>query len=103
VAEAAVPATQPLTLILALHAFASGCTALTGIESISNGVPAFRSPQAKNAGRTLIAMAILMGMLFLGSSGLTHFLGVVAGPQRTDSSPAGSPHWEIDWYSQMAF
>jgi amino acid transporter len=74
---------EPLTLVLVLHAFSTGCTALTGIEAISNGVPAFKSPQSKNAGRTLIVMALLMGALFLGSIGLTQFLGVVAGPQET--------------------
>jgi amino acid transporter len=74
---------EPLTLVLVLHAFSTGCTALTGIEAISNGVPAFKSPQSKNAGRTLIVMALLMGTLFVGSIGLTQFLGVVAGPQET--------------------
>ena len=74
---------EPLTLILVLHAFSTGCTALTGIEAISNGVPAFKSPQSKNAGRTLVVMALLMGILFVGSIGLTQFLGVVAGPQET--------------------
>src|SRR3990172_940154 len=53
----APPPLVPLTAILVLHAFSSGCTALTGIESISNGVPAFRPPEARNAGRTLIVMA----------------------------------------------
>ncbi len=76
-------ALQPLTLILILHAFSTGCTALTGIEAISNGVPAFKAPQSRNAGRTLIIMALLMGTLFLGSIGLTQLLGVVAGPQET--------------------
>jgi len=79
----AAPAAQPLSLFLVLHAFASGCTALTGIEAISNGVPAFEPPEAKNAGRTLIVMAILMGVLFLGSIGLTQFMAVIAGPQET--------------------
>jgi amino acid transporter len=74
---------QPLTLFLILHTFATGCTALTGIEAISNGVPAFQRPESKNAGRTLIAMAILMSILFVGSIGLTQFLGVIAGPQET--------------------
>ena len=82
-AVAAPVAIQPLTTLLILHAFSTGCTALTGIESISNGVPSFRPPEARNAGRTLIAMAILMGILFVGSIGLTQFLGVVAGPQET--------------------
>ena len=82
-ALSAPAAIEPLTLILVLHAFSTGCTALTGIEAISNGVPAFKSPQSRNAGRTLIVMALFMGALFLGSIGLTQFLGVVAGPQET--------------------
>jgi amino acid transporter len=79
----APPAAGPLTALLVLRAFSSGCTALTGIEAISNGVPAFRPPQAKNAQRTLVVMALLMAVLFLGSVGLTQGLGVVAGPEET--------------------
>ena len=48
---------QPLTLFLILGAFSNGCAALTGIEAISNGVPAFKKPEAKNAATTLVAMA----------------------------------------------
>ncbi len=83
VAAVQVVPTQPLTALLVLHAFATGCTALTGIEAISNGVPAFKEPQSQNAGRTLIVMALLMGSLFVGSIGLTQFLGVQAGPDET--------------------
>ncbi|MCC7354374.1 MAG: APC family permease [Anaerolineae bacterium] len=82
-AAVAPPPSQPLTMFLVLHAFATGCTALTGIEAISNGVPAFKPPEARNAGRTLIVMALLMGLLFLGSIGLTQAFAVVAGPQET--------------------
>jgi len=77
------PASQGITAFLILHAFATGCTALTGIEAISNGVPAFKPPESRNAGYTLITMAVLMGILFIGSIGLTQFLGVVAGPEET--------------------
>jgi amino acid transporter len=80
---ASVPSLEPLTLLLVMHAFATGCTAMTGIEAISNGVPAFQAPKAQNAGRTLIIMAALMGMLFIGSIGLTQYLGIVAGPHET--------------------
>ncbi len=76
-------ASQPVTLYLVLHTFSAGCTALTGIEAISNGVPAFQHPESKNAGRTLIVMAALMSLLFVGSIGLTQFLGVTAGEQET--------------------
>ena len=82
-AAAAPPASQPLTSILVLRAFAAGCTALTGIEAISNGVPAFRRPETRNAGQTLGVMAALMAVLFVGSIGLTHTLAVVAGPDET--------------------
>ncbi len=83
-------AVQPLTLFLLLHAFATGCTALTGIEAISNGVPNFKSPESDNAGKTLIVMALLMGVLFLGSIGLTQSLAVIAGPQETILSALAS-------------
>ncbi len=82
-AQTSPPATQPLTLFLLLRALAAGSTALTGIEAISNGVPAFKPPESRNAGRTLIIMALLMGSLFLGSLGLTQYFGVIAGSQET--------------------
>jgi len=79
----APPAIESLTTLLVLRTFSTGCTAVTGIEAISNGVPSFRSPATKNAGQTMIMMSLLMGTLFLGSVGLTQVLGVVAGPQET--------------------
>jgi amino acid transporter len=82
-AVTAPPASQPLTTFLVLRTFSAGCTALTGIEAISNGVPAFRPPEVKNAGQTLMVMALLMALLFIGSVGLTQFLAVAAGPQET--------------------
>ncbi len=78
-----VPALEPLTLFLALHTFSSGCTALTGVEAISNGVTIFKEPQTRNARQTLLVMAVLMGTLLLGSIGLTQFFGVIAGPEET--------------------
>jgi len=67
---------QPLTLFLILGAFSNGCTALTGIEAISNGVPAFKKPEAKNAATTLVAMAALLTVMFLGTSVLAYLYGV---------------------------
>lgn len=52
--------------LLTLRAFASGCTALTGVEAISNGVPAFRPPKAENAARTMLAMGVVAIALFSG-------------------------------------
>jgi len=60
------PETAPLTLFLVLRAFANGCTALTGIEAISDGVPAFKPPEAKNAATTLMIMAACAVTLFMG-------------------------------------
>ncbi len=49
-----------------LRAFAAGCTALTGIEAVSDGVQAFKAPETKNAGKTLLIMSVLLSLLFLG-------------------------------------
>jgi amino acid transporter len=70
------PATAAVGLLLVLHAFAAGCTALTGVEAISNGVPAFRRPEARNARRTLVAMGMILGSLFIGVSFLAVHVGV---------------------------
>ncbi|HSK35217.1 MAG TPA: APC family permease, partial [Actinomycetota bacterium] len=55
-----------VSLFLLLHAYAAGTTALTGVEAIADGVPAFKKPEARNAQRTLVAMALIMGFLFIG-------------------------------------
>lgn len=82
-------ATSPLTLLVVLHAFSAGCTALTGIEAISNGVPVFKPPQVANAQKTLAIMAVLMGALFLGSIGMSQYLNVVAAHGETILSALG--------------
>ena len=69
-------AAAPLSLFLILKAFSSGATALTGVEAISNGVPAFRRPQAKNAATTLAMMAVMTVTMFLGITILTVLLHV---------------------------
>lgn len=77
VAPAGQGVPQALSLFLILRAFASGSTALTGVEAISNGIPAFRKPEADNAGKTLIAMATLLGVMFLGITVLARSLHIV--------------------------
>ncbi|HEY7286260.1 MAG TPA: APC family permease [Vicinamibacterales bacterium] len=69
--------TKPLTTLLLLTAFANGCTAMTGVEAVSDGVPAFRPPEAKNAASTLVSMAILAILMFVGITFLAHAYGVV--------------------------
>jgi len=70
-------AVESVSLFLLLRAFSSGCTALTGVEVISNGVPAFRPPEPKNAAITMITMAGILGVLFLGISTMAYHLGVL--------------------------
>lgn len=71
------PAVEGLTLFLLLRAFSSGCTALTGVETISNGVSAFRRPEAKNAAITMTIMAMILCTMFLGISALAYQYGVL--------------------------
>lgn len=69
-------APQALTLLLVLAAFSNGCSALTGVEAISNGVQAFKKPESSNASRTLVAMALLLGVMYVGTSTLAFLFGV---------------------------
>jgi amino acid transporter len=70
--EALEEGTHALTLFLILRAFSSGCTALTGVEAISNGIPAFKDPKSRNAAVTLTWMSGIMISLLLGLTLLTH-------------------------------
>ncbi|HET7727848.1 MAG TPA: APC family permease [Candidatus Limnocylindrales bacterium] len=65
-AEAVTLGTEPIGLLLLLRAFASGSVALTGTEAIANGVPAFKPPESRNAAGTMLAMAALLAILFVG-------------------------------------
>jgi amino acid transporter len=72
-----------ITPFLILHAFSSGTAALTGVEAISNGIPAFKEPRSRNAGITLIWMSIILGSLFLGITFLAHQIGAVPSEAET--------------------
>ena len=74
----AASAIEPLSIIVILRSFATGCTAMTGVEAISNATPVFRKPQARNAAITLTMMAFILGSLFLGITLLTMTYGVQA-------------------------
>ncbi len=79
----AFPGVEPLTIFLVLRAFASGCAALTGTEAISDGVPAFKPPEWKNARTTLTWMATILAVLFFGISFLAYHFGVL--PKEDDT------------------
>ncbi|HEX8552910.1 MAG TPA: APC family permease [Abditibacteriaceae bacterium] len=66
------PHVAQISIFLLLRAFASGCTALAGIEAISDGVPAFRAPEARNAAITLVWMSSILVTLFLGITTLAY-------------------------------
>ena len=67
---------EALTVILLLKAFAGGAVALTGVEAIANGVPAFKPPEAKNAANTMTMMAVLLGVLFIGITFVGNRFGI---------------------------
>jgi amino acid transporter len=77
------PTGQTLTLFLLLTAFSNGCTAMTGVEAVSNGVPAFRPPESKNAAATMLTMAVLSITMFLGITLLAQTYHVTPSEQET--------------------
>ena len=78
-----IRATQQMTLFLTLRAFSSGCATLTGIEAVSNGIPAFRPPEPRNASVTLAWMATILGSSSLGIAYLAHVYHIV--PRETET------------------
>ena len=103
--SAKVPSAETLGVFLLLRAFAQGCTAMTGTEAISNGVPAFKPPESANARTTLVAMGVLLGTMFLGLSYLAIQIGILPADQETVISQIGrtvfgiGPIW---WVLQIA-
>ncbi len=79
-----VAAVEPLGIFLILRSFAAGCAAMTGTEAISNGIPAFKKPEARNAAITLTWMAVILGTLFIGISVLGLSYGI-------EANTAGNP------------
>jgi amino acid transporter len=75
-----VQAIEPLSIFVILRSFATGCSAMTGVEAISNGVPVFRKPETRNAAITLTWMAVILGTLFLGITLLAMTYAVQAEP-----------------------
>jgi amino acid transporter len=80
---------QVLTLFLILRAFSGGCTALTGVEAISNGIMAFKEPRSRNAGITLMWMSGVLAVNLLGLTFLAHQVGVLPSHLETGFSQIG--------------
>jgi amino acid transporter len=82
-ADPIAPIGSPLTILLVLTAFSNGCTAMTGVEAVSNGVPAFRPPESKNAAGTMAAMAVMAITMFMGVTLLAQAYHVI--PSETET------------------
>jgi amino acid transporter len=87
--ESMAATTSSLSLILILRAFSSGCSALTGLEAIANGVPAFKPPESKNAAITIGWMAGILATFFLGLTILAHLFKIIPVEQPTVVSQVG--------------
>jgi len=100
-----VKAVEPLGLFLILRAFSSGCSAMTGIEAIANGVQLFRSPSAQRARNTLLVMGLLLASMFLAVSGLGFMYGVAPNPDVTVMAQLGmrvfGPNTPLLWVLQI--
>ena len=81
---------EGLSLLLVMRAFADGCSAMTGTEAISNGTPAFKAPEWKNAQRTMVAMAVILGAVFLGVSFLAGVSGALPSEHESVLSQIGA-------------
>jgi amino acid transporter len=76
-------ATEAVDLFIILRAFSSGCSALTGVEAISNGVPLLKEPSTRNAKATLVWLGVLLGAMFLGVSVLAARFHILPTTQQT--------------------
>ncbi len=82
-AEGVATTFEPLSLFLILTAFSNGCTAMTGVEAVSNGVPAFKPPESKNAAATMLTMAVLAITMFVGITLLAQAYHILPNDQET--------------------
>jgi len=87
-------ALQPITFFLILKAFASGTTAVTGVEAISNGITAFKEPRSKNAGATLVWMAAILGTLLIGITFLSYQISAIPSEAETVFSQLARTIWD---------
>jgi amino acid transporter len=76
-------AVSNISLFLLLKAFSSGCSALTGVEAVSNAIPNFKQPSERNAAKTLVMMGIILGAMFIGISLLAYWYGIKPDPKQT--------------------
>lgn len=90
-----LPVIDALGAVVVLRAFSSGCSALTGIEAIADGVPAFKAPEAKNAATTMTWMAAILATLVLGITYLAHVYHALPGTFIEEHHLTNIPNYEI--------
>lgn len=76
-------AVSNVSLFLLLKAFSSGCSALTGVEAVSNAIPNFKPPAERNAAATLVMMGVILCTMFIGISTLAYWYGIAPDPKAT--------------------
>lgn len=86
-----------ISLFLLLKAFASGSSALTGVEAISNAIPNFRDPAPKNAAKTLVSMGLILAVLFSGITFLAYYYGITPSARETVVSQIASQTFGRNW------
>ena len=105
-ATGVVPAGPPIihavyptiSIFLILKAFSAGCTALTGVEAISNGVPVFQAPAATNAKTTMFWMSLILGVFFFGITALSHAYGIIPKEGETAVSLLSHAIFGSSWF-----
>ena len=99
------PVTESVSFFLVLRAFAGGCTAMTGVEAIANGVPAFEPPQSGNAARTLLSLGTILAALFFGVAVLGNAIHALPSDQASVIAQVGSAvagNSPLYWIVQIA-
>ena len=76
-------AVSNISLFMLLKAFSSGCSALTGVEAVSNAIPNFKKPAERNAAPTLVMMGVILGAMFIGISLLAYWYGIAPSAKET--------------------
>ncbi|MEK8132517.1 APC family permease [Paenibacillus filicis] len=86
-----------ISLFLLLKAFSSGCSALTGVEAVSNAIPNFKQPAERNAASTLVMMGTILGVMFIGISLLAYWYGIKPDPENTVVSQIAAATFGRGW------
>jgi amino acid transporter len=90
-----LPVLEAVSALIVLRAFSNGCSALTGIEAIADGVPAFKPPESKNAAATMVIMATILATLVLGITYLAHVYHALPGVFISKHNLTNIPNYEV--------